>query len=99
MKHYLCQFFRRHFGSLAALADPVVLAEAAGKVAVGDKDGARTTVPDERGLLAKVRPVTGNHRQEPGPAEAPFFPGPAGTAPAGADPAGPQKIVRLECPL
>jgi hypothetical protein len=63
----------------------MVLAVAAGKVAVGDKEGAGTITPDKRGLLTKMRAVTCNHREQSGPAIPFLIMCPVNLAPARAD--------------
>ncbi len=86
--HDTSKILRRDFPTPSIPAYLKILAERAGKVAVGDKDGAGPAVADKRGLLAKVRTIAGNDRQEPGAAETPFVLEAVYTAPAGADRAG-----------
>src|SRR4030042_249663 len=66
--HHVCQSFTGHFFSASALADIIVLAELAGKVAVGYEDRPGSIASSQRRLFAKMGPVRGNYREEPRPA-------------------------------
>jgi hypothetical protein len=76
---------------LMALADLVILAEAAGEAAAGQKNSAGTAPADQRLLFTKMRSVTGNPSQGTGGAAAGFSSQPVDTAAAGTEGAAAQE--------
>jgi hypothetical protein len=44
------------------MADVVILAENTSEIAMGEEDGARPVIANQRRLLAKVRKSTGHHK-------------------------------------
>jgi hypothetical protein len=92
--HHVCQSFTRHFFSVCALADIIVLAELAGKIAVGYEDCPGPVTSHQRWLFAKMRTVRGNYREESGTAISSFILEPVNPAFSGAYRAGLKECIR-----
>jgi hypothetical protein len=98
-EHHLCQVFARDLSAFPSVADCVILAEYAAKVAIAEEDRARSSPADKGPFFAKMRPPTRHKRLLPRAAVTGFPGSPVYMALPGTDRTILQDRVKLIGPL